>query len=83
MTNHVKTYLDYFDLIDGEVWMCEACGHSHKINNGLDIHHILPRSRGGKDNIDNLMCLCRRCHDKVHNEGMHVSLDTSLLDRTK
>lgn len=29
---------------------------------GVDIHHILSRGRGGKDRIENLMCLTREQH---------------------
>jgi 5-methylcytosine-specific restriction endonuclease McrA len=28
----------------------------------LDVDHIVPRSRGGTDNIENLQTLCRNCH---------------------
>jgi len=29
----------------------------------LTIHHIIPRSMGGGDNIENLIGLCYKCHD--------------------
>lgn len=31
------------------------------------IHHIIPKRYGGKDEIDNLICLCSSCHIKAHN----------------
>ena len=39
---------------------CEICGKSGK----LDIHHI--DENPNNNNIDNLMCLCRSCHMKIH-----------------
>jgi 5-methylcytosine-specific restriction endonuclease McrA len=29
------------------------------------LHHIVPRAFGGGDNIENLVFLCRACHDRV------------------
>lgn len=30
------------------------------------IHHRLRRSQGGKNELDNLLGLCRPCHDWIH-----------------
>jgi len=32
----------------------------------LEIHHIVPLSKGGKDCIDNVIALCPNCHRKRH-----------------
>ena len=32
----------------------------------LDIHHIKPLYKGGKDEISNLQILCEKCHMKKH-----------------
>jgi len=32
-----------------------------------EVHHIVPLSRGGRNILSNLMCLCKSCHDKRHN----------------
>ncbi len=45
---------------DGHV--CRACGSKH----GLEVHHVLMRSLGGKDDAGNLIALCRDCHQSVH-----------------
>ena len=31
-------------------------------------HHIVPRSQGGSENINNYAGLCLKCHDKVHQD---------------
>ena len=31
-------------------------------------HHIVPRSQGGSDSIDNIAGLCKECHDAVHKD---------------
>lgn len=35
----------------------------------LDVHHVVPRGRGGSDRMSNLVLLCRRCHDAAHGKG--------------
>jgi hypothetical protein len=32
----------------------------------LDIHHIVFKACGGSNRRDNLMALCRECHDYIH-----------------
>lgn len=63
MKNHVKIYLDYFGYDTTSYIECEICGRY-----GVDIHHIDARGMGGKnkeaDRIENLMCLCRQCHER-------------------
>lgn len=31
----------------------------------LDLHHVRKRSHGGQDIPDNLVALCRRCHERT------------------
>ena len=42
--------------------VCQACGSRDHIK----VHHILPRSSGGKDVAGNLITLCRSCEKAVH-----------------
>ena len=37
---------------------CEECGAGHS----LEIHHMIPRSRDGTNDISNLQLLCEKCH---------------------
>lgn len=39
-----------------------GCEYTHF----LEVHHIVPRSRGGSNDPDNLTCLCSGCHSLVH-----------------
>jgi 5-methylcytosine-specific restriction endonuclease McrA len=41
---------------------CVICGFSHVV----EVHHILPRSKGGPDDLDNLVPLCPNHHAMAH-----------------
>lgn len=43
-------------------WKCIACGRSAEDNVILHIDHIIPRSKGGKDEFDNYQTLCETCN---------------------
>jgi 5-methylcytosine-specific restriction endonuclease McrA len=40
---------------------CELCGVFAEVR-ALQVDHIVPRSRGGTDDPDNLQALCYRCN---------------------
>jgi len=43
-------------------WRCQACG----VRRRLDVHHVVKRSQGGSDfDVDQLVALCRWCHDQT------------------
>jgi len=41
---------------------CRLCGATRR----LQVHHREPRSRGGKDELSNLITLCEDCHARQH-----------------
>ena len=47
-----------------EVWHdeCAICGS----RDFLEFHHIIPKSKGGSDDYDNIILLCVHCHGAVH-----------------
>ena len=77
MQKHVKLYMKHYDYGEQDFVPCEHCGKK-----AVDIHHIVYRSQGGKDEIDNLIALCRKCHDMAHNEEL-IKGDLMLLHRRK
>ena len=65
MKKYVKIYMDYHDYVIDDVIQCEYC---NKV--AVDIHHIEARGIGGdptghKNQIENLIALCRSCHIKA------------------
>lgn len=58
---------------------CQDCGEFHALINNfnmpvpiddgqLEVHHILPVSKGGGDEQQNLITLCKKCHKKRHKD---------------
>lgn len=41
---------------------CEVRSHDHPAQ---DVHHVVPRSLGGPDVLENLIAICRHHHDQV------------------
>ena len=61
MQKHVKVYMDYFGYGEQDVILCENCGQR-----ASDVHHLVFRSHGGGNEIENLCAVCRTCHDSAH-----------------
>jgi hypothetical protein len=49
---------------------CRGCGRGptrrETYHRGFGYHHVTPQSRGGPDVIENVVLLCRVCHDAHH-----------------
>ncbi len=54
---------------------CEKCGKRFKDYKEPEYHHIELFSEGGKTSLDNIMVLCTKCHDEIHN---HESEDLTI-----
>jgi len=51
------------------------CTQCEKKNIQLDAHHIIWKEDGGKDTIENLITLCKSCHDKVHRGKLELDVE--------
>jgi RNA-directed DNA polymerase len=51
-------------LLKKQKGKCKWCNLYFKDGDLLEIDHIIPKSKGGKDRYDNLQVLHRHCHDK-------------------
>ena len=84
MQKHTKIYFKYYGIGFDETGYhdfikCEICG-----NKAVDIHHINGRWHPVNSNlIENLIALCRRCHDQAHSGelskgDLHVAHNSNL-----
>lgn len=62
---------------------CRWCGVTNQ--GPYDVHHIKLRRSSSDDRPDNLITLCRRCHDAVHTwpGGYHDVCEPVLRDLVK
>lgn len=70
MKKYTKLYLDYFGYALDEFYCCEVCG-----GKSVDLHHIDCKGMGGstlKDNIENIMAVCRSCHLEYGDKKDHI-----------
>jgi len=57
---NVKAY-----VLSRDNYTCQYCKNKRK-DSRLHVHHILARSNGGSDRPNNLITLCKSCHDDLH-----------------
>lgn len=63
MQKHVKLYFKHYGYGEQDTIICQYC--HYRI--ASDIHHVIYRSQtSDPDKIDNLIALCRVCHESAH-----------------
>jgi 5-methylcytosine-specific restriction endonuclease McrA len=66
----------YLSCFRRDSYKCRHCGN----RNGIHPHHVIYKSHGGKDELNNLITLCHQCHL----EGVHKhKLEITVLDTTE
>jgi len=71
LKKYTKTYLDFFGYDITDFVPCEICEAK-----AVDIHHIDCKGMGGskeKDTIQNLMALCRLCHNLKGDKKQYIN----------
>ena len=63
MINYKKVFLKFWDFTIADYIPCAYCSSP-----SVDIHHLVFKSQGGKDEPNNLIALCRYCHEKAHKD---------------
>jgi len=64
------------EVLDRDGHRCQRCDHADVL---LQAHHLVPRDRGGKNKLSNLIALCVLCHDWVE---IHLDAMPTLNTRT-
>lgn len=59
---------------------CLCCG---KDNVKLTVDHIVPLSKGGSNNLENVQCLCKSCNSKKHTKTVDYRPDKDDLPPTR
>lgn len=64
-----------FNVFLRDRWTCQYCGERHKTHE-LTFDHVVPRSKGGRTNWENIVAACRRCNLK---KGNSLSRDIGMF----
>lgn len=59
------------DVLKRDQYRCQSCGWTENTFHGIDlhVHHINSVKDGGGNDPKNLVVLCNRCHNRVHQNG--------------
>ena len=73
MGKHPEASLKVATLLKRQNGKCAHCGLFFKDGDIFEVDHIIPKSKGGKDEYKNLQLLHRHCHDtKTANDELAV-----------
>lgn len=81
MKKYTRTYLNYFGYDESDFIPCEVCNKQ-----AVDIHHIQAKGIGGsktKDNIENIMAVCRECHIKYGDKKQYKDFLKQIHDERR
>ncbi|MFD1635097.1 HNH endonuclease [Haloplanus ruber] len=73
------------EVLRRDDYMCRHCERHEEMRGvSLEVHHIVPRSRGGSHEKYNLVTMCQHCHDRTHNGNVRTPDDhLAYIDRLK
>jgi 5-methylcytosine-specific restriction endonuclease McrA len=61
-------------------YLCEYCHSQERLSaNRFTFDHIIPRSLGGSDDINNLALACRRCNERRYNFIAGIDPETQSI----
>jgi len=61
------------EVLKRDNYTCQACGARGIISDDLEVHHIVPVSKGGEClDPENLITLCKKCHRKTFRIGYGI-----------
>jgi len=74
----------WFAVLARDKWKCLSCGRSAREDGVLlEVDHIIPRSKGGSDDMSNLQTLCKKCNiGKSNRDSTRLCVTSDeLIDR--
>ena len=61
---------------------CARCNY-HEFTQVLELHHLVAKKKGGKDDLNNLILLCANCHLAHHRGAINIGeLASTILCKT-
>jgi hypothetical protein len=69
-------------VLDRDNYICQHCKGKCK-DSRLHVHHIIFRRNGGSDEVENLITLCKTCHNKLHDGEISLKLNGKVKGQLK
>ena len=69
-------------VLNRDSYTCQCCKDKHK-DSKLEVHHIVFRSQGGRDEANNLITLCHTCHVALHSGKISLNLKGKMKGNLK
>lgn len=66
-------------VLNRDNYTCQCCKTKKST---MHVHHIIYRSNGGSDKMENLITLCEDCHKKLH-DGQLKNFESKLVGKRK
>jgi 5-methylcytosine-specific restriction endonuclease McrA len=63
-------------ILNRDSYCCGKCRSSYADPRMMQVHHIIPVSEDGSDDPDNLITVCKNCHNKIHNDDWRKYVET-------
>lgn len=61
-------------------YLCEYCHSPERLSaTRFTVDHVIPKSLGGSDNLDNLALACRRCNERRYNFVAGIDPETQEI----
>lgn len=61
-------------------YLCEYCHSPERLSaNRFTVDHVIPKSLGGSDELDNLALACRRCNERRYNFVAGIDPETQEI----
>jgi len=71
-------------VIERDKRICQVCKGKNCKNRHLTVHHILAKAEGGTDQPENLICVSRECHQKIHQDlKLYEKIKEKFQDKFK
>ena len=58
-------------------YICQYCRERYQ---GINAHHIIALSKGGKNDLNNLICICDQCHSILHPTNSRLKIKRLIND---
>lgn len=78
MLKKLKYRTQVISLFKSQKGLCMLCNQPLTKETGWHDHHIIYRSQGGRDSLDNRVLLHPICHQRLHSRGLKVTKPVPL-----